>query len=365
MNYKETYYFIARSLTSSNTEKNFKWVESQIKEKTVNWEHVVQVSTANYVLPALYSNLKKCKLLPFLPSDLVKYMGYITELNRERNLAIIEQAKELNSFLKSHSIQPVFIKGTASIVQGLYHDVAERMVGDIDFIVPIEQYQASYDLLKTQGYIRVNKTKYDHPNYNYKHQPRLCHSSKIAAVEVHKELLDKKKYNLEFNYKKISKSSFETENGFLVMGYRDQLALSIMANQINDYGQYFKKISLRNAYDVLLFSQKTDAVKALEGYSKLFNPLNNCISTCNIIFGNLRQLSHTPTRASKAYYKQFDRLMSHPLYNRLHYKFVGGFLWLRGYLVTISKAFYKRDYTVHLLKRLTDLEWLKGKLIKN
>ena len=48
------------------------------------------------------------------------------------------------------------------------------------------------------------------------------------------------------------------------MGYRDQLALSIMANQINDYGQYFKKISLRNAYDVLLFSQKTDAVKALE-----------------------------------------------------------------------------------------------------
>ena len=110
------------------------------------------------------------------------------------------------------------------------------------------------------------------------------------------------------------------------MNFSSSTVSNYMANQINDYGQYFKKISLRNAYDVLLFSQKTDAVKALEGYSKLFNPLNNCISTCNIIFGNLRQLSHTPTRASKAYYKQFDRLMSHPLYNRLHYKFVGGFL---------------------------------------
>ena len=141
-------------------------------------------------------------------------MGYITELNRERNLAIIEQAKELNSFLKSHSIQPVFIKGTASIVQGLYHDVAERMVGDIDFIVPIEQYQASYDLLKTQGYIRVNKTKYDRPNYNYKHQPRLCHSSKIAAVEVHKELLDKKNTTLNSITKKFQKAALKQKTAF-------------------------------------------------------------------------------------------------------------------------------------------------------
>ena len=45
----------------------------------------MKVSTAHYVFPALYCNLKRANFLKYLPADLVEYMKFITNLNKERN----------------------------------------------------------------------------------------------------------------------------------------------------------------------------------------------------------------------------------------------------------------------------------------
>ena len=68
------------------------------------------------------------------------YMKYITKLNRERNEEIIAQAKELNTLLLEHHITPIFLKGTGNLLEGLYEDIGERMVGDIDFLFSEEDY---------------------------------------------------------------------------------------------------------------------------------------------------------------------------------------------------------------------------------
>ena len=109
-------------------------IKNLLKSNAVDWDAVVKLSTAHYVFPALYCNLKRADFLKYLPSDLIDYMQHITDLNRERNKQIITQAKELNQLLLSNNITPVFLKGTCNIVEGLYEDIAERMVGDIDFI---------------------------------------------------------------------------------------------------------------------------------------------------------------------------------------------------------------------------------------
>ena len=134
MNYKETLFFIAKCLTISLEAKNKQEIEKQLKSTSIDWDVVVKVSTAHYVFPALYCNLQRANFLDYLPQELVTYMEHITNLNRERNEEIITQARELNTLLLANMITPIFLKGTGNLLAGIYEDIAERMVGDIDFI---------------------------------------------------------------------------------------------------------------------------------------------------------------------------------------------------------------------------------------
>ena len=134
MNYKETLFFVAKCLTISLEDKNKQVIEKQLQSDNIDWDAVVKVSTSHYVFPAMYCNFKRVDFLKYLPADLVDYMKHITNLNRDRNKQIIGQAKKLNSLLLDNEVRPIFLKGTGNILEGLYEDIGERMVGDIDFL---------------------------------------------------------------------------------------------------------------------------------------------------------------------------------------------------------------------------------------
>ena len=204
MNYKETLYFVANCLTISLEGKNRQAIEAQLQAETIDWDAVVKVSTAHLVLPALYCNLKRAGFLQYLPEELVSYMEHITHLNRERNREIIVQAEELNSLLLAHNITPIFLKGTGNLVADLYEDIAERMVGDIDFIFSKEAYPKAINVVLEHGYEEVIKTDYSLPMF--KHYPRVKKENTIAAIEIHKELLIEK-YANEFNYSIVERTA--------------------------------------------------------------------------------------------------------------------------------------------------------------
>jgi hypothetical protein len=90
-------------------------------------------------------------------------MELITGLNRERNQQISTQATALNTLLLDHEITPLFLKGTGNLLAGIYTDIAERMIGDIDFILPKEQYTKAIALLREDGYTDVLKYHYHLP----------------------------------------------------------------------------------------------------------------------------------------------------------------------------------------------------------
>jgi hypothetical protein len=123
LNYKETLFFIAKCLTISLEEKNRQEIEKQLKSTSIDWDAVVEVSTAHYVFTALYCNLKCADFLQYLPHELVSYMEHITDINRERNKLIISQANELNNVLLANNIKPLFLKGTGNLLAGIYEDI--------------------------------------------------------------------------------------------------------------------------------------------------------------------------------------------------------------------------------------------------
>ena len=75
MNYKETLYFIAKCLTISLEEKNRQEIEKQLKSTSIDWDAVVKVSTAHYVFPALYCNLKRARFFTVFTSRVGELHG--------------------------------------------------------------------------------------------------------------------------------------------------------------------------------------------------------------------------------------------------------------------------------------------------
>ena len=361
MNYKETLFFIAKCLTISLEEKNRDEIEIFLKTTDVDWDAVVKVSTAHYVFPALYCNFKRADFLKYLPADLVEYIIHITNLNRDRNTQIIQQAQELNSLLLANNIKPIFLKGTGNLLAGMYEDIAERMVGDIDFIFSKEDYPKAITILREFGYSDVNKYKYHFPNK--KHYRRLQKENNIAAIEIHKELLDIKKYVNEFNYSFVEKDN-QIVNGVTILSYANKLNLSIIANQINDSGFYYKTMALRNAYDVLLLSKKTNTKDAVNALDKLANPLNCFLAACYEVFDRVDSLKYNNTKKTAYYLSVFKSQFANSKTTKIRHKFIKTYLFLKTRLNILYKSIIYKEYRVWLFNLLTDKNWYHRKLIQ-
>jgi len=361
LNYKETLYFVAKCLTISVEDSNKEAIEKQLQSNNIDWDAFVKVSTAHYVFPALYCNIQRANFIHYLPEELVLYMEYITKLNRERNEEIITQAKELNTLLLTNNITPIFLKGTGNLLAGIYDDVAERMVGDIDVIFSKEDYPKAITILRDFDYSEVFKCDYHYPEG--KHYRRLQKENNIAAVEIHSEILGIEKYRKEFNYSVVEKDS-QVINEVRVLSYANKLNLSIIANQINDHGFDYKTMALRNAYDVFLLSKKTNVKDALNTLDKLTNPLNCFLATCFEVFNNVESLECDKNSKIASYLSDFNSQFTNILKTKRKHKRYKTYLFIKSRLNLIYKCLIYREFRVWLLNLLTEKEFYKRRLVE-
>ena len=360
MSYKENLYFIAKCLTISLEEKNRKEIRRLLQLKKIDWDAVVKVSTTHYVFPALYCNLKRVDFLQYLPQDLVSYMEYIANLNRERNKQLFSQVNELNKTLLENKITPIFLKGSGNLIAGLYEDIAERMVGDIDFICSKGEYRKVIKVLRDNGYSEVYKYKYYFPDQG-KHFRRLQKENNIAAIEIHSEILDLKKYRKEFNYSFVEKDS-QVIDDFRVLSYQNKLNLSIIANQINDHGFDNKTMALRNAYDVFLLSKKTNAKAAVNALDKLSNPLNCFLAACYEVFNNVDSLDYNKKTKTTLYLTDYNNQLINSKQIITQFKLNKTYIFIKVLLNILYKSLFIREYRVLIFNLLTDIDLYKRKL---
>uniref|UniRef100_UPI0040485DBD nucleotidyltransferase family protein n=1 Tax=Polaribacter sp. TaxID=1920175 RepID=UPI0040485DBD len=359
MNYKESLFFIGKCLTISHEKANKTLVEKELASGLVDWDLVTKVSTAHYVFPALYCNLKRANFLMYLPRDLVEYMIFISDLNRNRNLQIIEQAKEINELLLANNIRPIFLKGTGNLLEGLYQDPAERMVGDIDFLVSLENYSRTIDILKRANYVELSKS--NPHTFDFRHYPRLIHENYIAAVEIHKDVIINK-FKCEFPYENLKNNRIQTAENCFVLSYSHQLLLSVSAFQINDNGQKLNTLALRNAYDAFLLSLKTNGIQSLTKASKIYKPINQFLDLSREVLNYQKSLNLSTKYIDTAFKKRFYKLITDPIANSKHQQKIYRKLILKLVYPILLKSIYQRETRNWLISKLSNNEWRKQKL---
>ena len=237
-----------RLLLDTNSNKD------QIKTKIIDsqyfWDGIVELGSRHLVLPAVYGNLKRKNILKLIPVDLVKFLKNIYEKNGERNKKILLQIESLNDLFLKNNIDHVFLKGSALLLSNKFDVLNERMIGDIDILIRKESVLKARDLIIKNGY-KFLKTEIHFTKglIEQKHLKRMTHENQIAAVELHKEVLNGNKIRLlpseklfsetvEIGRKKILNSKSLTEH--IILNWR-----------FNDHGLLKKTLSLRVVYDYI------------------------------------------------------------------------------------------------------------------
>lgn len=228
--------------------------KDQIKTKIIDsqyfWDGIVELGSRHLVLPAVYGNLKRKNILKLIPDDLEHFLKNIYEKNGERNKKILLQIESLNDLFLKNNIDHIFLKGSALLLSNKFDVLNERMIGDIDILIRKESVLKARDLIIKNGYkffnAEINFTK---GLIEQKHLKRMTHENQIAAVELHKEVLNGNKIRLlpseklfsetvEIGGKKILNSKSLTEH--IILNWR-----------FNDYGVLKKTLSLRVVYDYI------------------------------------------------------------------------------------------------------------------
>lgn len=152
-----------------------------------NWEAIVELASAHLVTPAL-------ALRPsFAPDELKEYFVSIHEMNGRRNAVHSQTLSEIINGLDGIGIHAVLLKGAAALVDGLYQDHAERIMGDLDLIVPREKIAAAAAYLSANGY-REYKPDDEHHDRRWfspskpRHLSMLIHPESGVGVEIHCDL---------------------------------------------------------------------------------------------------------------------------------------------------------------------------------
>jgi hypothetical protein len=145
---------------------------------TARWMDVLEFANEHLLTPALADS-------PALPDDARDYVVTLRRLNGERNATLRKQAIELVGTLNRRGIEPALLKGGLTLFDGPYRNPAQRMMRDLDLLVPVASRDAAIEALQSLGYSLAR-------GYGTRHHAfgDFARPNDPGSVDLHTELVD-------------------------------------------------------------------------------------------------------------------------------------------------------------------------------
>lgn len=162
---------------------------SNLPANASEWEQVLRVSSDHLATLQLRWALQAQGLFSELPSDVAEFLDAVYWLNLERNQQCENQLAQLIPLLNRIGVQPVLLKGAAAIVGGLYPSSGERMISDLDILIPGARLPEILEKLAEVGYqphLAVGQKLPDPVGFAaHHHYPPMVSREWSSSVELH------------------------------------------------------------------------------------------------------------------------------------------------------------------------------------
>ncbi len=264
-------------------------IKQDILSADIDWLTIVEIANTYYLTAALYYSLLEKDLLKYIDDkELLAYLEQIYTINLHRNQQIVEQSKEINDRLGEKNIRPVFLKGTASLLQNDYQNIGMRFLSDIDFCIFEKDFQKAKEQLLFSGY-----TPYITEGKNiekHHHWWPMTHSDWNVAIEPHKRILAYSYFHfIECNEENVQNSDYYTNLTILTPTFR--LIHAFIHSDVVDIAYETKRINLRQLYEQSIIIRKYEKqidwqyIENILGKHNFLNRFNYNLNLLNDLFG--------------------------------------------------------------------------------
>jgi hypothetical protein len=151
----------------------------------VDWHAVLSLANGSLLAPSMLVALRRSLEPRRVPPEVRRYLTLLYRLNRRRNRVVRRQAVELIEALNEAGIEPILLKGVLCLFDDYPMDPAQRMMADIDVVVPAGQLQAAVAALHRIGYVLRDHYPDGHHAFG-----EFARTGAPAAVDLHTELID-------------------------------------------------------------------------------------------------------------------------------------------------------------------------------
>jgi hypothetical protein len=148
-----------------------------------NWSDVEKLADEHLVSPALWVALSRQGSAEQLPVPVADRLRTAYLQNVGRNLALRLQAREVIGALNRSGVEPILLKGALYLLDGTLSDVGERVMADLDLVVPHGDFATSAEALEDIGYRPEPGKPYLHP-----HELPMVRPDRAGSVELHRDV---------------------------------------------------------------------------------------------------------------------------------------------------------------------------------
>jgi hypothetical protein len=146
--------------------------------RDADWLTIVEAANQAMVTPALAVAMKDRPL----PDDVFEFLTFIRARNAERNLRIRDQLAETSAALNAAGITPTVLKGGAWLLGAAEESVGDRMITDLDIMVPGDGASGAVEALAAIGY-EIDSAPSD---LSHHFQADLRRPKDVALVDLHR-----------------------------------------------------------------------------------------------------------------------------------------------------------------------------------
>ncbi len=330
----------------------------------VSVERFLMFCDRHWALPPVYRLLRRHALTDLFPRELIRHLEQMYESNKWRNGEILDQVDEFCAELNKAGIAPVYLKGAAHLLDGLYVDRGERLIGDIDVLVEEKDYLNTVEVFKSCGYdlwwrvADIPQPERGGGRATRFHFTPLLRDDRLAAVEVHHkpvpvQFSEDTRTEAIFNEKKEIAGR---ENCF-VPSDKHKIVHNVIHRHLTNPAYKLRPPCLRDVYDLYLLSKREKPGDVLSQIGRKDKASGYFLSVAGAL-GLEHKFNARENKKAKWHCFVCDLPVKRPRISKVSRKvlFVCRLIF-KTYLGNIFKAVFRKSSREHVISRLSDPRW--------